>query len=81
MIGFMYIYWQWKREPMSSQQPVIQSQQHNQDITNIRYGSVKVVIPASKVVWIERKENIHLDTHQSNHPCDLPLTIQRCCRI
>jgi hypothetical protein len=73
---------------MSSQGPVIQSQQHNQDVTNILFsvkyvgfGSVKVVIPASKVIRIERKENIRLDTHQSNHPSDLLLTIQHCCRI
>jgi hypothetical protein len=54
---------------MSSQQRVIQSQQHIHDIAQkilcaikeIRFGSVEVVIHDSKVVQIERKEKIRFD--------------------
>lgn len=57
---------------MSTQQRVIQSQQLKQDIAHkillaikdIRFGSVKIVIHDSKVVQIERKEKIRIDTHQ-----------------
>jgi hypothetical protein len=56
---------------MSTNQRVIQSQQSNQDIAHkillaikdIRFGSVEVVIHDSKVVQIERKEKIRVDTH------------------
>ena len=58
---------------MSTQQRVIQSQEHNQDIAHkillaikdLRFGSVEVVIHDSKVVQIERKEKIRIDTNYS----------------
>jgi hypothetical protein len=58
---------------MSTQQRVIQSQEHNQDIADkillaikdLRFGSVEVVIHDSKVVQIERKEKIRIDTNSS----------------
>ena len=58
---------------MSTQQQVIQSQEHNQDIAHkillaikeLRFGSVEVVIHDSKVVQIERKEKIRIDTNSS----------------
>jgi hypothetical protein len=58
---------------MSPQERVIQSQEHNQDIANkillaikdLRFGSVEVVIHDSKVVQIERKEKIRIDTNSS----------------
>ena len=58
---------------MSNQQRVIQSQEHNQDIANkillaikdLRFGSVEIVIHDSKVVQIERKEKIRIDTNSS----------------
>ena len=58
---------------MSTQQRVIQSQEHNQDIAHrillamkdLRFGSVEVVIHDSKVVQIERKEKIRIDTDSS----------------
>lgn len=58
---------------MSTQQRVIQSQEHHQDISHkillaikeIRYGSVEIVIHDSKVVQIERKEKIRIDTDSS----------------
>ena len=58
---------------MSTQQRVIQSQQHYQDIAHkillaikdLQFGSVEVVIHDSKVVQIERKEKIRIDTDSS----------------
>lgn len=58
---------------MSTQQRVIQSQEHNQDIADkillaikdLRFGSVEVVIHDSKVVQIERKEKIRIDQNSS----------------
>jgi hypothetical protein len=58
---------------MSPQERVIQRQEHNQDIANkillaikdLRFGSVEVVIHDSKVVQIERKEKIRIDTNSS----------------
>ena len=58
---------------MSTQQQEIQRQQHDQDITHkillaikdLRFGSVEVVIHDSKVVQIERKEKIRIDTNSS----------------
>jgi hypothetical protein len=58
---------------MSTQQRVNQSQEHNQDIADkillaikdLRFGSVEVVIHDSKVVQIERKEKIRIDTNSS----------------
>ena len=58
---------------MSTQQRVILSQEHNQDIAHrillamkdLRFGSVEVVIHDSKVVQIERKEKIRIDTDSS----------------
>ena len=58
---------------MSTQQRVIQSQEQNQDIADkillaikdLRFGSVEVVIHDSKVVQIERKEKIRIDTNSS----------------
>ncbi|TKB52951.1 MAG: DUF2292 domain-containing protein [Nitrospira sp.] len=58
---------------MSTQQRVIQNQEHNQDIADkillaikdLRFGSVEVVIHDSKVVQIERKEKIRIDTNSS----------------
>ncbi len=58
---------------MSPQERVIQSQEHNQDIANkillaikdLRFGSVEIVIHDSKVVQIERKEKIRIDTNSS----------------
>jgi hypothetical protein len=58
---------------MSTQQRVIQSQEHNQDIAHkillaikdLRFGSVEVVIHDSKVVQIERKEKIRIDQNFS----------------
>ena len=55
---------------MSPQERVIQSQEHNQDIANkillaikdLRFGSVEVVIHDSKVVQIERKEKIRIES-------------------
>jgi len=60
---------------MSTQQQEIQRQQHNQDIANkillaikdLRFGSVEVVIHDSKVVQIERKEKIRIDTDSSRN--------------
>lgn len=59
---------------MSTQQRVIQSQEHNQDIAHrillaikdLRFGSVEVVIHDSKVVQIERKEKIRIDSTSSH---------------
>ena len=58
---------------MSPQERVIQSQEHNQDIANkillaikdLRFGSVEIVIHNSKVVQIERKEKIRIDTNSA----------------
>ena len=58
---------------MITQPRVIQSQEHNQDIAHkillaikdLRFGSVEVVIHDSKVVQIERKEKIRIDTNSS----------------
>lgn len=58
---------------MSTQQRVIQSQEHNEDIAHkillaikdLRFGSVEIVIHDSKVVQIERKEKIRIDTDSS----------------
>jgi hypothetical protein len=58
---------------MSSRQQEIQSQNHNQDIAHkillaikdLRFGSVEVIIHDSKVVQIERKEKIRIDTDSS----------------
>lgn len=58
---------------MSTQQRMIQSQEHNQDIAHkillaikdLRFGSVEVIIHDSKVVQIERKEKIRIDTDSS----------------
>ena len=58
---------------MSTQQRVIQSQEHNQDIADkillaikdLRFGSVEVVIHDSNVAQIERKEKIRIDTTSS----------------
>ena len=58
---------------MSAQQQEIQRQQHNKDIAHkillaikdLRFGSVEVVIHDSKVVQIERKEKIRIDTDSS----------------
>ena len=58
---------------MSAQQQDIHRQQHNQDIAHkillaikdLRFGSVEVVIHDSKVVQIERKEKIRIDTDSS----------------
>lgn len=58
---------------MSTQQRVIQSQEDNLDIAHrillaikdLRFGSVEVVIHDSKVVQIERKEKIRIDTNSS----------------
>ncbi len=58
---------------MSAEERVIQSQDHNQDIAHkillaikdLRFGSVEVVIHDSKVVQIERKEKIRIDTNSS----------------
>lgn len=58
---------------MITQPRVIQSQEHNQDIADkillaikdLRFGSVEVVIHDSKVVQIERKEKIRIDTNSS----------------
>jgi hypothetical protein len=64
-----------KEEPlnMSTQSRVIHSQEQNQDIAHkillaikdLRFGSVEVVIHDSKVVQIERKEKIRIDTTSS----------------
>jgi hypothetical protein len=61
---------------MSTQQRVIQSQKHNQDIAqkillaikDLRFGSVEIVIHDSKVVQIERKEKIRIDQNSSCAP-------------
>ena len=58
---------------MSHQERVIQSQEQNQDIANkillaikdLRFGSVEIVIHNSKVVQIERKEKIRIDTNSA----------------
>ena len=58
---------------MSTQQRVIRSQERNEDIAHkillaikdLRFGSVEVVIHDSKVVQIERKEKIRIDTNSS----------------
>lgn len=55
---------------MSIQKPLIQSQQQNQVIAHkillaikdLRFGSVEVIIHDSRVVQIERKEKIRIDT-------------------
>ena len=60
---------------MSSQQRVIQSEHHHQDIAekillaikDLRFGSVEVVIHDSKVVQIERKEKIRIDSNSSRN--------------
>jgi hypothetical protein len=75
LIGNMYI----ARCPgeellnMSTQQRMIQGQEHSQDIAHkillaikdLRFGSVEVVIHDSKVVQIERKEKFRIDTNSS----------------
>ena len=74
---------------MSTQQRVIQSEQHNQDfvyeillsIKDIRFGSIELVIHASKTLRIEHKEKIRFDTHRYDRLSDGPMTIQRCCPI
>jgi len=58
---------------MSAQQRVIQSQEQNQDIAHkillaikdLRFGSVEVIIHDSRIVQIERKEKIRIDTDPS----------------
>ena len=58
---------------MSPQERMIQSHEHNQDIANkillaikdLRFGSVEVIIHDSKVVQIERKEKIRIDSTSS----------------
>ena len=58
---------------MSTQERLIQSQEQKQDIANkillaikdLRFGSVEIVIHDSKVVQIERKEKIRIDTNSS----------------
>jgi hypothetical protein len=58
---------------MSTQQRMIQGQEHSQDIAHkillaikdLRFGSVEVVIHDSKVVQIERKEKFRIDTNSS----------------
>jgi len=58
---------------MSTQPRVIHSQEHSQDIAHkillaikdLRFGSVEVVIHDSKVVQIERKEKIRIDSTSS----------------
>ena len=58
---------------MGTQSRVIQSQENNQDIAHrillaikdLRFGSVEVVIHDSKVVQIERKEKIRIDTNSA----------------
>ena len=58
---------------MGTQPRVMQSQEQNQDIANkillaikdLRFGSVELVIHDSKVVQIERKEKIRIDTNSS----------------
>ena len=58
---------------MSTQQRVIQSQEHNQDIAHrillaikdLRFGSVEIIIHDSKIVQIERKEKIRIDQDSS----------------
>jgi hypothetical protein len=58
---------------MSSWQQEIQSHQHNQDIAHkillaikgLRYGSVEIIIHDSRIVQIERKEKIRVDTDSS----------------
>jgi len=58
---------------MSAQQQETQRQHPNQDIAHkillaikdLRFGSVEVVIHDSKVVQIERKEKIRIDTNSS----------------
>jgi hypothetical protein len=58
---------------MSTQQRVIQSQELNQDIAHrillaikdLRFGSVEVIIHDSRVVQIERKEKIRIETDSS----------------
>ena len=60
---------------MSPQERVIQSQEYNQDIANkiliaikdLRFGSVEDVIHDSKVVQIERKEKIRIDSNSSRN--------------
>ena len=72
----LYVHCSMAREEllnMSTQPRVIQSQEHNQDIAHkillaikdLRFGSVEVVIHDSKVVQIERKEKIRIDTNSS----------------
>jgi len=58
---------------MRIQEQLIQSQQQNQDIANkillaikdLRFGSVEVIIHDSRIVQIERKEKIRIDTDSS----------------
>ena len=74
---------------MSTQQRVIQSQQHNQDfahqillsIKDIRFGSMEVAIHAPRMLRIEPKEEIRFETHPYDRHSDGPMTTQRCCRI
>lgn len=59
---------------MSTQQRAIQSQEDSQDIEqkillaikHLRFGSVEILIHDSKVVQIERKEKIRIDTTSSH---------------
>lgn len=59
---------------MSTQQRAIQSQEDSPDIEqkillaikHLRFGSVEIVIHDSKVVQIERKEKIRIDTNSSH---------------
>ena len=58
---------------MSADERIIQGKDQNQDIAHrillaikdLRFGSVEVVIHDSKVVQIERKEKIRIDTNPS----------------
>ena len=58
---------------MNTQQRSVQSQEHNQHVANkillaikdLRFGSVEVIIHDSRIVQIERKEKIRIDTDSS----------------
>ena len=51
-------------------------------LQEIRYGSVEIIIHDSRIVQIERKEKIRIDTDSSrNHlMSEVNVTTQYCCR-
>ena len=58
------------------------TQQIIRALQDIRYGSVEIIIHDSKVVQIERKEKIRIDTDSSRSHLmsNMTVTAQYCCQ-